>query len=711
MRRSTLSHQGNGLRSLGKILLTFASVLLISLIYWPLGAYSAQVTLAWDATTDAGLAGYKVYYGASSGDYAAGTDVGNQTSYTVQGLQEGETYYFAATAYDDSGNESDYSDEVSYKVPTTNTAPAANDGVIAVTEDTPATGRLSASDAEDDGLTYRIVGSAGKGSVTITNASTGAYTYTPNANANGADTFTFKANDGALDSSTATITVTIASVNDAPVAVNDTAQTDESVMVTIDVLANDRDVDGDSLSVASVTQGTKGTVAISGGKISYSPKASQTGTDTFAYTASDGNGGASSAQVSVTIASVNSPPTASSGTVTTVKGRTVSGKLSASDADGDALTYSIVSPPDKGVLEITNPATGAFTYKPGRKATGSCSFTYKVNDGKTDSSAATMSVTIYPHVRIWLEAENGYLASPMTVGEDETASGGQFALVPKGVGTLRDSDAEGGYAEYTFEAPVSGEYTLVARVRSDDKTAKAFYVSMDNSEFVAWNTACGAPKTWLWDKATEANTSGPFTFNLDSGVHTLVIKQREDGSKIDKILLTTQSDFLRESVYEDAEDGTIGGWEVVDADPQGAQIINVLDTDRQGSVIELTGSGTGNRYRLLTDEFTKWGNKNRFVMEWSLKYDEAYAVYVEVMTTEGSRSLVYLPRNDDLLGDGKTVRFGVGRSSKDGQWHLFIRDLQADLSKAQPGVQITKVNSFSIRGSGKVDDIKLRASL
>jgi hypothetical protein len=652
-----------------------------------------------------------VYCGVSSRNYAVGADVGNQTGYTVKGLQEGETYYFAATAYDDYGNESDYSEEVSYQVPATNTAPTSNDGAITVTEDTPATGRLSASDAEDDGLAYSIVGQAGKGSVAITDASTGAYRYTPNANANGTDTFTFKANDGALDSNTATVTVTVTPVNDPPVAVNDAAQTDQDAMVAIDVLANDSDVDGDGLSVASVTQGTKGTVAISGKQINYSPKANQTGTDTFAYTASDGKGGASTAQVSVTIASGNHPPVASSGTVTTVKGTTVSGKLSASDVDGDALTYSIVSPPDKGVIKITNPATGAFTYQPGRKATGSCSFTFKVNDGKTDSNTATMAVIIYPHVRIWLEAENGYLAAPMTVGEDNAASGGKFALVPKGAGTVRDSDAEGGYGEYTFEVPVSGEYTLFARVRSDGTTEKAFYVSMDNGGFVAWNTARGAPKSWLWNKVTEANTSGPFTFNLDPGVHTLVIKQREDGSKLDKILLTTQSDFLREAVYEDAEDGTIGGWEVMDADPPDAQIVNVLDVDRQGGVIELTGSGTRNRYRLLTEEFTKWGNKKQFVMEWSLKYDEAYSVLVEVMTTEGSRSLVYLPRNNDLLGDGKTVRFGVGKTSKDGQWHRFTRDLQADLSKAQPGARITKVNSFSIRGSGKVDDIKLRASL
>ena len=86
-------------------------------------AMAAQVTLAWDPNTESDLAGYRVHYGTASGSYTSHTDVHNVTSYTVTGLTAGQTYYFAATAYDASGNESGYSNPLSYAVPAANGAP------------------------------------------------------------------------------------------------------------------------------------------------------------------------------------------------------------------------------------------------------------------------------------------------------------------------------------------------------------------------------------------------------------------------------------------------------------------------------------------------------------------------------------------------------------------------------------------------------------
>jgi Divergent InlB B-repeat domain/Fibronectin type III domain len=76
-------------------------------------AFSSQVTLAWDPNTEPDLAGYKLYYGTASGDYAHAIDVGNTTMYTVTNLTAGDTYYFAVTAHDASGYESEHSNEVS----------------------------------------------------------------------------------------------------------------------------------------------------------------------------------------------------------------------------------------------------------------------------------------------------------------------------------------------------------------------------------------------------------------------------------------------------------------------------------------------------------------------------------------------------------------------------------------------------------------------
>jgi hypothetical protein len=85
-------------------------------------ALAAQATLAWDPNTESDLAGYRIHHGTTSGSYTVHTDVHNVTSYTVTGLTAGQTYYFAATAYDASGNESGYSNPVSYR-PGVNRAP------------------------------------------------------------------------------------------------------------------------------------------------------------------------------------------------------------------------------------------------------------------------------------------------------------------------------------------------------------------------------------------------------------------------------------------------------------------------------------------------------------------------------------------------------------------------------------------------------------
>lgn len=78
-----------------------------------------SITLEWDPNTESDLAGYRVYYGETSGQYSSSVDVGLNTLYEVAGLEEGKTYFFAVTAYDRSGNESGYSNEVSATVETT----------------------------------------------------------------------------------------------------------------------------------------------------------------------------------------------------------------------------------------------------------------------------------------------------------------------------------------------------------------------------------------------------------------------------------------------------------------------------------------------------------------------------------------------------------------------------------------------------------------
>ena len=97
-------------RSVIRLLLYFLSFVFI---HTPSLAGAAQVSLAWAASTGPDVAGYKMYYGNYSGNYQYTVNVGNSTSCTISGLNEGTTYYFAASAYDTQQNESDYSNEVS----------------------------------------------------------------------------------------------------------------------------------------------------------------------------------------------------------------------------------------------------------------------------------------------------------------------------------------------------------------------------------------------------------------------------------------------------------------------------------------------------------------------------------------------------------------------------------------------------------------------
>jgi VCBS repeat-containing protein len=111
----------------------------------------------------------------------------------------------------------------------------ASNGSLTTNEDTAATGTLAETDVDNSTLTYSVVAGASHGTVTITNASTGAYSYTPDANYNGTASFSFEASDGSLDSNTATVSVTFTAVNDAPSFTKGADQTalDDAGTVTV----------------------------------------------------------------------------------------------------------------------------------------------------------------------------------------------------------------------------------------------------------------------------------------------------------------------------------------------------------------------------------------------------------------------------------------------------------------------------------------------
>lgn len=102
-----------------KIVFTSVLVTAIFISIYSL-AHAFQVTLAWDPNGESDLAGYRTYYGTESGNYTYNVEVGKNESVTIAGLDLGKKYYFAVTAYDQDGNESDFSSEISFQVPNSN---------------------------------------------------------------------------------------------------------------------------------------------------------------------------------------------------------------------------------------------------------------------------------------------------------------------------------------------------------------------------------------------------------------------------------------------------------------------------------------------------------------------------------------------------------------------------------------------------------------
>ena len=385
------------------IYFNFCSIVFVILILTVFHAAANQIDVSWKApTTNADgspltdLAGFNVYYWQASWLNPAVVDAGNQTIYTLGGLEVGKTYHFAVTAYDTAGNESVWSQEVQATIPNSpgNTAPVAHNGSLVTQEDTAASGALSASDSDGDALTYQLLTTGALGQATLTNAATGSFTYAPQPNTFGVDTLTFQVSDGDLDSNIATVTITITAVNDAPVANADAATTAEDAAVNIAVTANDSDPDGDTLRLTSVAQGAHGTVTHTTTTITYTPAANYHGSDALTYTISDGNGGVATGSVALTVTPVNDAPVAQNSALTTRADTLLTGMLSASDRDGDALTYKLLTSGSLGQATLNNARTGAFTYTPQPNASGVDTLTFQVNDGDLNSNTATVTITI-----------------------------------------------------------------------------------------------------------------------------------------------------------------------------------------------------------------------------------------------------------------------------------------------------------------------------
>jgi|GEM_PF-3259346 len=287
--------------------------------------------------------------------------------------------------------------ELTVTVQPTNTPPVAMADAVSGDEDTVIQGNVltNDSDADADPLTPTLVQGASQGTVVLRDD--GSFDYTPDPDFNGVDTFSYQVSDGRETSDTVEVVVTVQPVNDAPEAVADEAVGEQDAVISGQVLSNDSDVDGDSLTAALETQASNGTVVVNpNGTFAYTPDAGFSGVDSFTYRAGDGVLWSKAVPVDVTVVPVNKPPVGVADAVSGDEDTVISGQVLTNDSDpeNDVIKAQLETAPANGAVAI-NP-DGTFDYTPNADFNGEDSFTYRVNDGEMVSDPVPVTVTVNP---------------------------------------------------------------------------------------------------------------------------------------------------------------------------------------------------------------------------------------------------------------------------------------------------------------------------
>ena len=271
----------------------------------------ASTLLSNDSDVDADALDITAVAGATKGSAALNSD--DSVTFTPNADYNGSASFEYTIADGRGGSDSA---TVTVTVSAANDAPKATGDAASTGEDssvTMAAATLLSNDSDVDGDSLEIasVGNATKGTAVLNED--GSVTFTPNADHNGPASFEYTIADGRGGSDSATVTVTVSAVNDAPSAADDTASTDEDTAVTVtaaSLLGNDDDVDGDTLSITGVSSPSNGSVvANDDGSFTFTPATNFYGSGaTFDYAVSDGNGGTDTGTVTVSVASVNDGP-------------------------------------------------------------------------------------------------------------------------------------------------------------------------------------------------------------------------------------------------------------------------------------------------------------------------------------------------------------------------------------------------------------------
>ena len=389
---------------------------------------------------------------------------GDDTSAT---LTEGNTQ--AAASTDAAGGEN-------------NSISVAVDDAFAISEDTSSAGNLADNDALAGDVTFALVDQGGPSNGAVTLNEDGTFVFTPNTDFVGDDSFQYVITDANGQTSTATVSITVEAVNDAPVAIDDVVAAQEDVLLeNINVLDNDTDSDGNPLTVTNAVSAAGGVVTINAdGTLSYQAPANFTGPDTINYTIDDGAGGTSTAVVNIDVAPVADLAAAddfNTGDEDTV----ISGSVADNDTtlSGGALTYAVESTVENGALTFN--ADGSYEYTPNPNFSGVDSFTYVVTDADSgESSTQSVSLT--------MDA-----VADLTAGDDENT--GDEDTVISGSVASNDTTLSGGTLTYAVEIDVENGALTFNADGSYEYTPNRNFSGVDSFTYVVTDADSGESST------------------------------------------------------------------------------------------------------------------------------------------------------------------------------------------------------------------------
>jgi hypothetical protein len=353
---------------------------------------------------------------------------------------------------------------------TTNAPPTAAALAVATAVDTPITITLAGTDGEGAPLTYEIVSGSGPflGSLSGTAPN---LTYTPSAGVAGSDSFSYRVDDGIWDSAPAVVSLSISAGNRPPVA---NAQSVGTVLgIAVPVTLTGSDPDGDPLTFAIVTSPAHGSLSGDAPNLTYAPEPGYAGPDGFTFKVSDGSADSAPVAISILVLQApNTPPVAQSQSVSTEEDTAVAITLAGTDADGNPLTYAVLTPPARGVLSGLAPN---LTYTPNADANGPDSFTFKVNDGLSDSAAAIVSIAVNA-------MNDAPIATPLTLSTVQSTA---LAI------TLAGTDVDGDPLTFAVGTPAHG--TLSGAAPSLTYVPEPGYSGPDSFTFMVTDGSLQSP--------------------------------------------------------------------------------------------------------------------------------------------------------------------------------------------------------------------------